>query len=108
MKEDFPKEFKEIVEDETDEEVFRRYVENLDLSPEDFEGKTLDVGADAAQFEKWAREHNVSQNIYSLEASPKEQKGTRIVKGLVEELPFRDEEFDLVISHFAIPNVITR
>ncbi len=51
----------------TDEEVFQRYVEDLQLTPEDFEKYILDAGANSAQFAKWAKEHGVSSEIYSLE-----------------------------------------
>jgi len=90
----------------TDEEVFQRYVEDLRLSPEDFNKKILDVGAGAAQFAKWAKEHGVSREIYSLE--PKKEYLAEKDKSVVaraETMPFIDETFDLVVSNSAIPNV---
>ena len=89
----------------TSEEIFQRYVEDLDLKPEDFDGKILDVGAGGAEFAKWAREHNVSSEIYSLEPSDDIKDSSTGVKGRAEKLPFRDNEFDLIVSNCAIPNI---
>ena len=94
------------IRNRTDEEVFRAYMEDLRLTPEDFNKKLLDVGAGAAQFAKWAKEHGVSQEIYSLEPrggyiSEKEKS----VAARAEAIPFADESFDLVVSNAAIPNM---
>ena len=90
----------------TDEEEFQRYVEDLKLKPEDFEKKILDVGAGAAQFAKWAKEHGISRQIYSLEPQRDYlQESYKGVVGKAEELPFKDGSFDLAVSSAAIPNI---
>ncbi len=93
-------------EKETAEEAFQHYVEDLRLTPEDFDKKILDVGAGSAQFAKWAKEHHVSSQIYSAE--PQTERLTekeKSVSARAENLPFPDETFDLVISVAAIPNI---
>lgn len=90
----------------TDEEAFQSYVEDFRLTPEDFDKKILDVGAGAAQFAKWAKEHGASREIYSLE--PKKEYLAEKDKSVVaraETMPFMKDSFDLVLSDSAIPNV---
>ncbi|MDP3986347.1 MAG: class I SAM-dependent methyltransferase [Candidatus Veblenbacteria bacterium] len=92
--------------DKTDEEVFQTYIEDLRLTPEDFDKKILDVGAGAAQFAKWAKEHGVSGEIYNLE--PQKEyilEKNKSVVARAEAIPFEDESFDLVVSNAAIPNI---
>lgn len=91
--------------EESDEELFQKYVEEMDLKPEDFEKKILDVGAGSAKFAKWAKEHNVSSEIYSLEPFFEPEEKSKAVKGRAEEIPFKDESFDLVISAGAVPQI---
>jgi ubiquinone/menaquinone biosynthesis C-methylase UbiE len=91
--------------EKTDEEVFREYCQDLELSPEDFDKKILDIGAGGAKFAKWAKEHNVSSEIYSLEPYEELKEKTKAVRGLAEQLPFADDSFDLVVSNAAIPNI---
>ncbi|MEK7191969.1 MAG: class I SAM-dependent methyltransferase [Patescibacteria group bacterium] len=94
------------IDEKSDEEVFREYMEDLKLSPEDFNKKILDVGAGSAQFAKWAKEHGVSSEIYSLE--PRKENLIEKEKGVVakaETMPFADESFDLIVSNAAIPNI---
>lgn len=94
------------IKDGTDEEIFRNYMEDLRLVPDDFNKKILDVGAGSAKFAKWAKEHGVSGEIYSLD--PKKENFTEKEKSIVgasEALPFQDESFDLVVSNAAIPNM---
>lgn len=94
------------IKDKNDEEVFRIYMEDLRLTPEDFNKRILDVGAGTAQFAKWAKEHGIGNEIYSLE-SAKEclvEKDKSVV-ARAETMPFKNESFDLVISNGAIPNV---
>lgn len=95
----------EIIEP-TDEEVFQAYVEDLRLAPEDFNKRILDVGAGSAQFAKWAKEHGVGREIYSLEPKKEElAKKDKNVAAKAEAIPFENESFDMVISDSAIPNV---
>jgi len=103
-KEKFPQN-ESSIEDHTDEEVFQNYMEDLKLSPEDFDKKILDVGSGSSQFAKWAKEHNVNSQIFSLEPKQESQEKTKSVRGMAEAMPFQDEAFDLVISNASIPNV---
>ena len=70
--------------EKTDEEVFREYIENLDLNPEDFDGEILDVGSGSRQFAKWARDHNVSSEIYSVEPVDEIINNKKIVREVAE------------------------
>lgn len=96
----------------TDEEKFQRYVEDLQFTPKDFEKRILDVGAGSAQFAKWAKEHGVSSEIYSLEliyerSSEYLKEKSKSVWGSAEDMPFKNNTFDLVISLDAIPQVFS-
>jgi len=88
------------------EETFQKYVEELELTPEDFNKKILDLGAENAGFAKWAKEHDITSEIYSLDVRNKMKETESSVIGTADELPFEDESFDLVISTCAVPNVI--
>ncbi len=90
-----------------DEEVFQKYVEDLQLTPDDFKKRILDVGAGSAQFAKWAREHDVSSEIYSLESKALLKENIKSTWGLAEDMPFKNNIFDLVISRNAIPQVFS-
>jgi ubiquinone/menaquinone biosynthesis C-methylase UbiE len=92
-------------QEKTDEEIFQSYVEDLRLSPEDFNKKILDVGAGSAQFAKWAKEHGVSSNITSLEIRPGALiEKHKAVVGSAENLPFADSSFDMVVSCYSMPH----
>ena len=91
----------------TDEEIFQQYMENLDLRPEDFDKKILDVGSGSGQFAKWAKEHHVSDQIYSLEPSQEGEEKSKLVRGDAEVIPFQNESFDLVVSSAAIPQIFS-
>ncbi|KXK08133.1 MAG: biotin biosynthesis protein BioC [Microgenomates bacterium OLB22] len=93
------------IEDHTDEEVFQNYMEDLKLSPEDFDKRILDVGSGSSQFAKWARDHHVSSQIFSLEPKQEPQERTKSVQGKAEAIPFQSEVFDLVVSNASIPNI---
>ena len=91
----------------SDEDKFRQYMEELDLAPSDFDKKILDVGSGASQFAKWAKEHHVSNQIYSLEPLEDSLEKSKSTKGRAEDIPFQDESFDLVISSGAIPQIFS-
>lgn len=93
------------IRDENDEEVFQAYMEDLKLSPEDFDKKILDVGSGPGKFAKWAKEHHESSEIYSLEPFHKSDEPTKSIQGFAENLPIKSETFDLVVSNGSIPNV---
>lgn len=105
--EDLNKENPEVSgQEDMDEAAFQRYVEDLRLQPEDFDKKILDVGAGAGRFAKWAKEHNVSSEIYSLEpARERLENHTNAVQGFAEAIPFNSNSFELVVSEGAIPNI---
>jgi ubiquinone/menaquinone biosynthesis C-methylase UbiE len=88
------------------EEAFQTYIESLELTPEDFNKKILDIGAGNGEFAKWAKDHNVSSDIYSLDLQGKSEEQENFVNANAEEIPFKDNSFDLTISNCAIPNVV--
>ncbi|MDO8601266.1 MAG: class I SAM-dependent methyltransferase [bacterium] len=94
------------IKDGTDEEIFQNYMEDLRFAPDDFDKKILDVGAGSAKFAKWAKEHGVSKEIYSLDPVKENlAEKEKSVVAISEALPFKDESFDLIISNAAIPNM---
>ena len=86
------------------EKTFREYMENLKLAPEDFNKKILDIGSGEGDFAAWAQNHGVSDTIYSLEKSPNYQAfAEKTTRGEAEYIPFKDESFDMIISHASMP-----
>lgn len=99
------------------------YLKNLGLKKEDLSGKRiLDVGAGSRGFAHSTVSQGIPAEIYSLEprfAILPEQKDSlfasyaeytdiplvkgKTVAGVAEKIPFADNSFDLVISHFAFP-----
>jgi len=95
--------------EEEKERTFQQYIENLHLSPEDFQKDILDVASGQSEFAAWAREHNAAKNIISIDSHPEgEFLDKKSAHALAEELPFADKSFDLVLSHCAIPIVYSR
>ena len=88
------------------EETFREYIEDLKLTPEDFNKKILDIGSGEGEFAAWAKEHGVSDNIYSLDSFHSPGNSKKGVRGDAEKLPFKDESFDMVISHGSMPMLL--
>lgn len=91
--------------EDSDEEVFQKYVESLELTPADFEKQILDIGSNTSQFAKYAKEHHISEAIYSVDIRPVSLEREKSVVGSAETLPFQNESFDLVVSLSAIPNI---
>ncbi len=95
------------------------YLEDLELKKEDLENKTiLDIGAGTREFAKDIERSGISARVFSLDpfyaamegevkdiiknrSAPNIEK--RTTAGFGEELPFKDESFDLVISEFSLP-----
>lgn len=102
--EQFPTESGEVLE-ESDEDVFRSYVEDLELQPEDFKKKILDVGSGTGQFAKWSKEHGVSSDIVSVEPYKEIEGKSKGVKADAVNLPFTNDSFELVVSDGAIPHI---
>ncbi len=90
---------KENAENKT---TFIDYIEELDLKPEDFErGKILDVGSANAGFAKWAKDHGVSNQIYSIDSFKKHEFRERFKSTYAEAqaIPFEDESFAMVLAN---------
>ncbi len=91
----------------TDEKKFQWYQRTLKLTPEDIEKKILDVGSGSAKFAKYVREHIKNAQIFSTDLKVNEFADKQnVVKGNVEALPFKSDEFELVISVASIPNML--
>lgn len=88
-----------------EEETFKQYFYDLELKPEDFNKTILDVGAGEAQFAKYAKDHNISSQIYSLEPVQEMSEKEKGLVGYAEEIPMPDKSFDLIVSTGAIPNI---
>lgn len=88
-----------------EEKTFREYFDDLNLKPEDFDKVILDVGAGEAYFAKWAKDHNVSKEIYSLEPIQQMSIKEKALNAYAESIPMADQSFDLVVSNGAIPNI---
>lgn len=84
---------------------FERYLDSLKLSDEDLKKTILDVGSHESTFADWAKRHNVSKNIFSLDPWFISRERTKAVQGMSEAIPFKDESFDIVVSNCAIPNI---
>ena len=82
-----------IEEISEEEKTFRQYIEDLKLNPEDFKKVILDVGAGEAHFAKWAKDHNISSQIYSLEPFQKMAEKEKGLIGNAEEIPTLDASF---------------
>lgn len=87
------------------EEIFQDYMEELDLAPEDFVKDMVDVGSGLSPFAKYAKKHNISNKIKSVEPRPVATKASGHVRATVEALPFNDGSFDMVLSLSAIPTI---
>lgn len=88
-----------------EEKTFREYFDDLNIKPEDFDKVILDVGAGEAYFAKWAKDHNVSGEIYSLEPIQQMVIKEKTLNAYAESIPMPDQFFGLVVSNGAIPNI---
>ncbi|KKT42305.1 MAG: hypothetical protein UW30_C0001G0030 [Candidatus Giovannonibacteria bacterium GW2011_GWA2_44_13b] len=91
------------ITEKSKELMFREYMENLKLSPEDFEKTILDVGSAEGEFAMWAKEHGLSDKIYSLDSAAYQENADNMVRSRAEALPFKDESFDMTISDCSMP-----
>ena len=87
------------------EVAFQQYVEDLQLKPDDFDKVILDVGAGDASFAKWAKDHDVSSKIYSLEPIQEMIEKEKGLIGNAEDIPMPNETFELIVSNAAIANI---
>lgn len=88
-----------------EEEIFKQYVYDLKLKPEDFNKIILDIGAGDTSFAKWAKSNNISSLIYCLEPLKEISLEEKSLVASGEEIPMPDEYFNLIISNGVIPNV---
>jgi hypothetical protein len=86
----------------TEEGRFESYIEDLDLTPHDFAGTILNVG-DTGRFANHAKEHGLSENIFSVDIADHLAAKQKGVRADAAALPFKDGAFDLVISHYLAP-----
>ncbi len=95
----------EISQQDKDKEAFDDYVSHLDLREEDLRKTILDVGSGKGRFAKYAKDHNINSEIYSADPNPPTKAGSKAVRALGEQLPFKDGQFDLVVSNASFPAV---
>lgn len=95
----------ERIDPTIEEESFKDYVFDLNLKPEDFNKVILDVGAGQAHFAKYAKDHDISSQIYSLEPFEEMSVKEKTLVALAENIPMPDKSFDLIVSNGAIPNI---
>lgn len=86
----------------------KEILKDFDLEMEDLKGKNvLDIGAGSAELARYANKKGT--NVVSLEKFIEEQskqflrEGAKYVEAEVEALPFREESFDLLMSHGGPP-----
>lgn len=85
------------------------YMYNLGITPADLKGKmVLDIGAETGVFAKYVEQELQGDiKIYSIDESP--VKGNYKVEQMsTKKLRFKTQEFDLVISHAAFPNMLQK
>ena len=86
---------------------------NLGISEADLVGKkVLDIGAGGGEFAQWANRHGANVTSLALDLEPQEIERlgathTPFVIGNATHLPFPDASFELVLSHAAVPNVVS-
>lgn len=95
-------------------EVVREYLDDLGLSFGALKGKRiLDIGTGGGEF---VRSVNVrggqatgidTQNALRPQDESMSAKGDLFVIGNAERLPFPDSSFDFVLSHAAVPNIVS-
>lgn len=101
------------VREALDDAIASKYLKNLNLSEKDLVGKkVLDIGAGTGEFARWANTHGsdvISIGLMQSEEAVQtiNETHTPYVIGDAIALPFADGAFDLVVSHRAIPNVIS-
>ena len=98
-----------LIEEHPEVADFLEYCRDLQLTPQDFENKVLDVGSGHSGFMRGADYLGFGENIISLDPSPDElskltdDQKARLVAAKAEQMPFPDESFEVVVSHAAMP-----
>lgn len=93
------------LENKEEEKTFKKYIEDLNLKPKDFKKVILDVGAGKAYFAKWAKDHKISSQIYSLEPFEEMSLKKNTIISTTEDIAMPNKFFDLIVSNAAIPNI---
>lgn len=87
-----------------------KYFDDLELRPELLQDKTaLDLGSNKSFFDEYCKE-KYNTNFVALDYSDK-YLGTKHdlgVRGDAKNLPFKDESFDLIISHSSMPHLLIK
>lgn len=95
----------------------QRILENLELTTEDLEGKKiLDIGSGGASLAldnlqshvvsidpKYGSDYDTDNYIINNAEKQLKKKKLPHLSGLSEELPFSNDTFDLILSHFGSP-----
>ncbi|MFW5887966.1 MAG: class I SAM-dependent methyltransferase [Bacteriovoracia bacterium] len=85
-------------------EDVKTQLENLGLTPEDIQGRVLDVGAGDCQFAKEMKQISDAE-VVSIDENKYEEAPDDVIIADARELPFEDDSFDMVISHASIPHI---
>ncbi len=90
----------------------KHYFEDLNLSEKDFEGKrVLDIGANDGAFLAYLSQRvklKEGSTSLDIDSPPVNQDGTDFVVSDARQLPFKNDSFDLVLSHCSVPNMTLR
>ncbi len=103
----------QIIEEHPEVADFLEYCRDLQLAPQVFEGKVLDVGSEYSGFMRGADYLGFGENIISLDLSPgglsklTDDQKSRLVVAKAEQMPFPDGSFKIVVSRAAMPQGYT-
>ncbi len=96
-----PYQYPEVNKEKLD--IVDDYIQQLDLTHDDFQRKMLDVGGGLGKFAKKSAERDLSSKIYSIDPRQPVEGVKNSIVGSAEKLPFKDGEFELVVSNAAFP-----
>lgn len=95
-------------ESSREELIVRNYFKNLDIIPDELNGKKiLDIGSGAnLDFAKYLSEHHIAGEVVSVDPAALESSaGIKGVRAFGEKLPFKNESFDVVVSNNSVPSI---
>jgi SAM-dependent methyltransferase len=79
-------------------------LDNLGITPEMVKGSVLDIGARDAEFARdFSNKEDV--NITSVDTEITDENRDIVDRADVRILPYKDDSYDMVISHASIPNM---
>lgn len=89
--------------------IAEKYLKNLGITQADIVGKkTLDIGAGEGEFARWANTNGGDVTSIGFGLGPDQKRAhTHYAVADATALPFANDAFDLVVSHTAIPNVVS-